>query len=802
MRSDNYRRLSKYAVSFAGSALLALILTAGSAHAETNQNANNNPNTSLQQSAASVRSFNDRKALPDNDYWDNPANYKEDVPVQFLGINDLHGNIDTTGKVFTNGMHQNAGGAARLAAYLNHAEDNFKAKNSNGYTFRVEAGDMVGASPATSSLLQDEPTMKALKAMKINIGTLGNHEFDEGLPEFERILVGGQPKKGQFNQIEEAYPHENSGIELVESNLIDTSTGKPPFGWKPYLIKTVKAGDKEVKVGFIGIETTDLPKLTFAKNLKNYKVLDEAESIVKYAKILRDQGVNAIVVLAHTGAATYGRKTTGDAVEIMKKVYRLDPDNSVDLFIAAHSHQYADAVVGKTHLVQAASFSKAYDDVIGYINPKTDDFASIKTHVYPVMSESDPQLADSGVSIQPDPSVAAIVKDAEQRTAKITESVIAKTASGKSITKNFASEAKAVGGDEMAAGDLVVDAQMAEAKKKGIAADLAITNGGGVRADLTAEPDGSIKWKSAQAVQPFSNQIQVFEVSGKQIYDILNSQFAKANENRYYLLSGMTYLYTDQDNANFPYKVAMVYDRNHKPIDPNKTYRVITSNYLVDSTASFKGAKKVADLGVDTDLFVDYLKDEKTIKDPQMGRKKYITVAEAAKLQEQAGNAGSSNSQSAQPELVPSSNPDTKQDPANKNTEENQEKPKQIKLTHNAFIYGKNGRRIKRRLLRKGSFIKAGKVVVIKHKKYYQIGKNEFVKLANTLSRTKTFKLRHNAFIYTRRGKAIRHGHKHLLLRKGRKIKALRGGKTITIHGKKFVMIAKGRYVKLANTIH
>ncbi len=50
----------------------------------------------------------------------------------------------------------------------------FKDKNPEGNTFRVEAGDMVGASPATSSLLQDEPTMKSLKAMNVNIGTLGN----------------------------------------------------------------------------------------------------------------------------------------------------------------------------------------------------------------------------------------------------------------------------------------------------------------------------------------------------------------------------------------------------------------------------------------------------------------------------------------------------------------------------------------------------------------------------------------------------------------------------------------------------
>lgn len=117
-----------------------------------------------------------------------------------LGINDLHGNIDTTGKAYVGrGMHYNAGNAARLSSYLNNAEKILRIRIPIN-TFRVEAGDMVGASPATSSLLQDEPTMKSLKAMNVNIGTLGNHEFDEEISEFDRIVEGCKAQKGQFNQ--------------------------------------------------------------------------------------------------------------------------------------------------------------------------------------------------------------------------------------------------------------------------------------------------------------------------------------------------------------------------------------------------------------------------------------------------------------------------------------------------------------------------------------------------------------------------------------------------------------------------
>lgn len=757
-----------------------------------------------------VVSYTDHQSKPNNDKWSNPANYKNDIPVQILGINDVHGNIDTTGKTWIGyRSYQNAGNAARLAGYLNNAESDFKQKNPNGTSIRVEAGDIVGASPATSSLLQDEPTMHALKEMHIEIGTLGNHEFDKGLDEFDRILEGKAPKKGQFNQEEQDYPHENSGIQIVVANLIRKSDGQIPFGWKPYLIKEVESNGKKSKIGFIGIETTDLPKLTFAKNLKDYEVLDEAESIAKYDKILQDQGVHAIVVLAHTGVETYKGKTEGDAVKILQKLYRIDPDNSVDLYIAAHSHQYADGAVGNTKIVQAASFSKAYDDSIGYIDPSTNDFVkgSLLTHVYPVMSSTDDK------DIKADPDVEQVIKDAQQRTSKITNSVIGKAEKAKDITKDLNSDT------ENEVGDLVVDAQLAEAKREGIAADVALTNGGGVRSDLKVDPDGSIKWKSAQAVQPFSNQLQVFEMTGKQLYDVLNSQYDATNEDRYYLLSGMHYVYTTQNDKAFPKKIAVLYDSNNHPVDPNKVYRVITSNYLVDSTKQFKGAKKVADIGVDTDIFVNYLKHQteagKLITAPILNRKKEVTPEEAKLLIKEAQdelNKLTNSSSESNVELnnsVDLVDTNSNNDSDNKQIDIKEANPAndtKITLTHNAFVYDKNGKLVlklgRNFFLKKGSYIyplnNAKKVTINKHE-YYQIGENEFVKVANTVERnTKVLRLKHNAFVYSKSGKAIKNGKKKLLLKKGKQVK-VKANFIVKIGHSKFYQIGKNQFVKVAN---
>ena len=73
------------------------------------------------------------------------------------------------------------GGAAALDAHLDRA-----ARSHAGHTIRVHAGDMVGASPLLSNYFHDEPTVRAMNLMDFDVGTLGNHEFDEGGEELTR----------------------------------------------------------------------------------------------------------------------------------------------------------------------------------------------------------------------------------------------------------------------------------------------------------------------------------------------------------------------------------------------------------------------------------------------------------------------------------------------------------------------------------------------------------------------------------------------------------------------------------------
>jgi 2',3'-cyclic-nucleotide 2'-phosphodiesterase (5'-nucleotidase family) len=117
------------------------------------------------------------------------------VPVQILGFNDFHGQLSPRTV-----SSRPAGGAAVMASYLRAAS-----AGQEDRTFIVHAGDFVGASPPNSALLQDEPSVSFLNTLTGKrcsyrdhantacnvIGTLGNHEFDEGKGELLRLIDGG-----------------------------------------------------------------------------------------------------------------------------------------------------------------------------------------------------------------------------------------------------------------------------------------------------------------------------------------------------------------------------------------------------------------------------------------------------------------------------------------------------------------------------------------------------------------------------------------------------------------------------------
>nr|WP_237457669.1 SLAP domain-containing protein [Lactobacillus crispatus] len=125
---------------------------------------------------------------------------------------------------------------------------------------------------------------------------------------------------------------------------------------------------------------------------------------------------------------------------------------------------------------------------------------------------------------------------------------------------------------------------------------------------------------------------------------------------------------------------------------------------------------------------------------------------------------------------------------------------KKSKLTHNAYVYKSNGSRSGKKVLKKGKTVNVLGQKKIHGKRYYRIGKNQYVKVANFAKKVNKanavggqYYLTHNAYVYNAEGKRIK-GTDTL---KKNHVFTVVGAKTI--NGKDYLSLGNGQYVKAAN---
>ncbi len=484
----------------------------------------------------------------------------QNVHVQLLGINDFHGQLDYTTKV----SNREVGGIEYLAAYLKQREATNPAN-----TLMVQAGDLVGASRPVSALLQDEPTIRFMNEIGMDVGTIGNHEFDEGVAEMKRLIYGGEHPK----TVEKYGKFEGAAFPYVVANVVDENTNELIL--PPYVVKEVDG----VKIGFIGVVTTETPNIVTAAGVAGVKFTDETEAVNKYTAELKEKGVKAIVVLAHdpgTSAAN-GDNPTGRVVEMAKAI---DPE--VDVIYGAHDHKYLNSTVNGKLLVQSYSYGTAFSDVDLTIDPVTQDILEKKAEVASTFKDS----------ITPDAKIKAELDKYKADIAPIVGQVIGKSAIALTRTQTPAGESSL--------GNLIADAMQARTK-----ADFAFMNAGGIRDDLKK---GTITWGDLFAIQPFGNDVVTLKITGEQVRTLLNQQFA-ADRNRIMSISGLTYTW---DNK-YPIgeKVVDIFLPNGQKIDPAATYTVAVNNFMADGGDGYTILKKGTDrtvLKTDLDTLIDYVK--------------------------------------------------------------------------------------------------------------------------------------------------------------------------------------------------
>ncbi|WP_326611599.1 bifunctional metallophosphatase/5'-nucleotidase [Streptomyces scopuliridis] len=558
-------------------------------------------------------------AMAGQDKGNGHGNHKPStVDVQLLSFNDLHGNLEApAGSAGTVTEKQAdgttkaipAGGVEYLATSLRNA------RKGNAYSVTAAGGDMVGASPLLSGLFHDEPTIEALNKIDLDVTAVGNHEFDEGAVELARLQNGGcHPTEGCY---EKGKKFKGADFPYLAANVTSEKTGKPIL--KPYTVWK-KNG---VKIGFIGVTLEGTPNIVTAEGVKGLKFHDEIETVNKYAQELDRQGVKSIVALIHEGGAPAstaynydcdspgaGDGISGPIVDIAKGI-----SPKVDALVTGHTHQaYACTIPdpsGNPRLVtSASSFGKLYTDTTLTYDLRTKDIVrtSVKSANH-VVSRDQAKAKDMTDLIARWNKLAAPIANAPQ-------GFISADINGRGATT-----------PESPLGDVIADAQLtgtAPADKGG--AQIAFMNPGGIRSDLVykasgSEGDGVVTYGEAFTVQPFTNMMNVMDLTGAQVITALQQQVSGSNEASPKILQvskGFTYT-LDMTKTGAARVVTDSVKLDGAAIDPAKTYRVAMNEFLGGGGDGFpvlgQGKNKLVGPS-DLDLFNAYLAANSTAQAP------------------------------------------------------------------------------------------------------------------------------------------------------------------------------------------
>ncbi|WP_432929470.1 bifunctional metallophosphatase/5'-nucleotidase [Microbispora sp. CA-135349] len=545
------------------------------------------------------------------------------VPVRLLTINDLHGNLepptgsssrildpngantDTDGSLtgIAGAKYSIAGGASYLAAHLKRLRD--------PNTLLVAAGDLIGASPLLSAAYHDEPTAALLDKLGLVASSAGNHEFDEGIDELNRIMNGGcHPVDG----CSPAGQWKGTKFDYLGANVIKEGDGD--YALPPFFVKEIHG----VKIGFIGLVTQTTPSIVTAAGIKGLQFTEEVAAANKVSKQLARQGVKAQVVLVHEGDNITPNQDPSSCPVVPGNGSRIATglDPQVDLVVSGHSHQaYVCKVkdpAGQDRVyTQGSSFGRAITQIDFRVDLKTKDV--VRSSV----------AARNNVvtrTVTPDADTEAYIKTWQERVS---------TVANRPIGKITASIGRGGNVGETPLGDLIADAQL-EATEDGGNAEIALMNPGGVRTDLTypqsgSEGDGVVTYGEAFQVQPFNNLMQVVTLTGAQLKALLEQQIWKVDPvtggiTQRILQPSSSLTYTFDTTKPEGSRVSDIKIKGAAVTDTQQI-RVAANNFLVGGGDGFTVFTQGTDLWsgpLDIDAFVAYMGAHSPIEPPATGR--------------------------------------------------------------------------------------------------------------------------------------------------------------------------------------
>lgn len=480
-----------------------------------------------------------------------------------LHTNDMHGNLNP----FKEKKLSKDGEVAGMA-YMAAVVAKLKKENA-GHVLLLDAGDIAQGTPV-SNYYKGEPMIEVMNYMGYDAATIGNHEFDWRQPALQNMI-----KKAKF--------------PFVCANIVyKDKPEKIAFGLKPYIIK--KVGD--MKVGILGLTTTETPTVTKAENVNGLLFLDPAETAKKYIPLMKKDGADFIIALTHQG------------IDEDKKLAAAVPE--INLIVGGHSHSQVNdpAKVGNTLVVQARKY--------GLYLGKMDLRYCMHGKQYKSYTEKDELIPTLHDGVTPDEKVVKMIARYEEKIAPMMKKVVGKT----ELDLLKKSDVKGCGDWSM--GNLITDAMRAKAES-----DIALYNPGGVRSEIYK---GDIKAEDVFTVLPFDNWLVTVTMKGKDVMGLLEHGAASFGSAQ---VSGMTFTVDYSKPKGSRIVDAKV---NGVALDPEKDYTLTTIDFLFTGGDGFdfKAAKDVKYGDHQRDVVTEYIEKNSPLKIKSDGRIKIENKPEEA----------------------------------------------------------------------------------------------------------------------------------------------------------------------------
>ncbi|WP_082582143.1 5'-nucleotidase C-terminal domain-containing protein [Aeromicrobium sp. Root236] len=512
-----------------------------------------------------------------------PADAADDVTLNLIGINDFHGRIDANTVKF-------AGTVEKI-----------RQEGGSDNSLLISAGDNVSASLFASATQGDIPTIDVLNALHLDASAAGNHEFDKGADD----LVGRLSDAADF--------------PFLAANVFRNGA--------PLLDKSATFDVNGVSVAVVGAVTKETLSLVSPGGMTGVSITDPTDAINDTVAELEASATPPDVIVAsiHEGAPDGTQTYAYEAAhsDVFKKIAEeTSPD--VDAIFMGHTHQaytYDGPIPGEPGKTRPIIQTGNYGSNVGNIKLTVDgDTGDVKSYTQANVARV---TTDDATLVQTYPDVATVktITDAALAVAAERGNQVVATQTA-DITTAFAGGKRDDRTSESTLGNLVADALLSAVGKTPAGADIAVTNSGGLRAELlyagstpATGANGEITFAEANGVLPFVNNLSTTTLSGANFKKVLEQQWQRDVDGnvptRAYLQLGLSknVRYTYDPTRTEGDRITSIWI-DGAPIDPAKNYRIALPAFLTtggDNFRAFTLGTSVDSGLVDYQAFIDYL---------------------------------------------------------------------------------------------------------------------------------------------------------------------------------------------------